>query len=794
MNYIIESSSPHSPVGLVFIQTQINPVPFYDVNNRKTSHYCVRPRNLVFGTKDTDSKRNKYQINVPSVFSNFYGYNFRQNCEFIGVSVDGSLNGHEVEKFPKECGQLAVAIKGAVSIECDTSNFDGASYGDIIVAELEESDKLSRTTKDYKYCKIKHYSPSEYKRRFLGGVGRGGSGGGIIGIRNRGGGRGGATRGTKSEIEILRDNLSQLTQNSKQQILLLTEQQNRLKIELKKEQDEKEILENEIKDFQTTLPQLINDNMQLKNMSRDDKIRFDNQTEQLKNDLDALRSRNTMLETKITDQKNSLANFRFAKIKVINQTNGLNMLFKRYEKLYETYMELAEENIETDLNLSESNQKNQRLEAELQLQEDTINYSIKAIAESNAIIKELEYEKNAEITKLNKQLTTIHEAQDRLEKRLQDESNKNLKLEQEANNMNAKYTNLKETLTYATQEKLDIEDKIKDIEKEKNVLKEKVTTTTEENEKKDKDLSSLEDTQKKLNGQIETLKEELNGRTKEKENLKKEMENLQSYRNERESLISKLETEKETLQANENKLNTEFSNMESLLNEASERERLLKQNLQKLEDRMEEREKTSSILDENIETFRIQNEINKVVNDATEQYVEKLQIEFKKATNNMLRKDMIASLSIYMYDFIKVFKTKLKDELEKNKRQGKENIFNVQDYIKTSVASFREFISIRKTLKNNGKNVQKAFAIDSDNGNKLSVSKLLYDDNGNPRFTRKGKNEIQWSEDFVELAKTASRIPGQTAARFTRSKEDKQRFVIGILLEYQEDNIRVLLK
>lgn len=160
---ISKHDSPYVNSSVVTIQAMVKPI----VN--KDEGYYVPSRSIVFSYNE-ERKKSKRNCIVPSAFSHALTLDETQSIidgaddvmnkkvssmKILGVTIDGIENSKDAKEFPDECGRLAIAIHGAVSVFCDTRllNEETPYYGDPIYAYPIHSNGLMRHGKhDYHLC------------------------------------------------------------------------------------------------------------------------------------------------------------------------------------------------------------------------------------------------------------------------------------------------------------------------------------------------------------------------------------------------------------------------------------------------------------------------------------------------------------------------------------------------------------------------------------------------------------------------------------------------------------------
>lgn len=158
--HIVIHDSPYINASVVTIQAMVNPIMNDDAG------FYIPPRSIVF-SYNGERKRNKKDCIVPYAFSDAFSNEQIDHVtdekmkrkissmKILGVAMEGIPNARDAKEFPNECGRLAIAIHGAVSVSCDTRLLESENpyYGDPIYVYPRHSNGFMRHgNHEYNYC------------------------------------------------------------------------------------------------------------------------------------------------------------------------------------------------------------------------------------------------------------------------------------------------------------------------------------------------------------------------------------------------------------------------------------------------------------------------------------------------------------------------------------------------------------------------------------------------------------------------------------------------------------------
>jgi len=486
------------------------------------------------------------------------------------------------------------------------------------------------------------------------------------------------------------------------------------------------------------------------------------------------------LDTTIDDQRHELEDIQSLNKKLEEKDELLNTFNARVVRLLEEKTKL-EETSKTE-------------KANLQDQLDDVSNEVKDLQENYKELENINNELNdKELIMRNK--------------------------ETEINNLKSMNTNIQNDLN-----KIQIQKAL--VDKEKEMTEEELKKTIEELKNAKEESSSRGQLNEKNAGliveqsdKIKQLEKELKDAKVEIETASRNEDSLKTKINTNNATIDDISKKNTSLRVEIDVLRTKQTSLENYNMDAvtsidnfNAKNTLLNNEKQKLEEKLLEQKKSIEEIENKHEETFFNYEKNDIINntmaDITNYFFEK----YKQIVASSLRKEYIH----YFFQYMLLFISELRDALEKQINDFVEHGNNVFDYksltfIEYAKLSFDAFFEIRSVLKNNGNfaNFKKKL---------IDVNALIfeteYDENNDK--TKGFKNfrvitgitdsEIEQfgsilkaiknlkDSEFRNIANTASRFSGQTASRFTGSPKKTKAFVIGILLEYQEDNIRVLLK
>ena len=181
--YIHKHDSPYVNAGVVTLQAIVKP-PY---ERDSDVGYYVPSRSIVFTYSDNKNKKKQDSV-APYAFSSCAPYVKNGNGDYdegaskkafgadpgdrhdteifdsikvLGVAIDGVENARDAKQFSNECGRLAIAIHGAVSVFCDTSNLDKPKYGDRIYAlPISMGGYMNHGKDEYSFCGVINESPN----------------------------------------------------------------------------------------------------------------------------------------------------------------------------------------------------------------------------------------------------------------------------------------------------------------------------------------------------------------------------------------------------------------------------------------------------------------------------------------------------------------------------------------------------------------------------------------------------------------------------------------------------------
>lgn len=178
-------ASPYPPSGEIMVQGEIDP-PKRTKKFESTLDYVILPRCPVFTTESTQgamTHSSRYRTgakqrrlgNVPKIWANFYQRGMSVNDEnggvltsedvekirFVGVSVDGQLNGKDAKDFPESAGRLAVMVQGSVSMTIDERYLTNPTFGDYLEWLPDDSGLRITGTKHYGLPIIRNVKPQD---------------------------------------------------------------------------------------------------------------------------------------------------------------------------------------------------------------------------------------------------------------------------------------------------------------------------------------------------------------------------------------------------------------------------------------------------------------------------------------------------------------------------------------------------------------------------------------------------------------------------------------------------------